>query len=106
MGRLSRRVSRRLQFIMPQAEDFLLRRRNRRVADDQLPPARRWSKETRRNGLLEMESLSDRHRKRNPGLAYQRQQRTLGCEHQIHSWPIANLLADRIFDHFSRTLEE
>ena len=68
-GRIDRRVSRRLQFIMPQAE-ILLRRRNPRVADDQAPPASRGSKETRRSGFFEMKSLSNRHCKENPRLIY------------------------------------
>ena len=49
---------------MPQAE-ILLRRRNPRVADDQPPPASRWSKETRRSGFFEMKSLSNRRCKEN-----------------------------------------
>jgi hypothetical protein len=67
VGGIDRRVSCRLQFIMPQAK-IMLRRRNLYVADSHLPPPRPWSKETRRSGFFEMKSLSNRRCKENPGL--------------------------------------
>jgi hypothetical protein len=67
VGVIDRSVECALHVIRPQAK-ILLRRRNTRIADDQPPPASRWSKETRRSGLFEMKSLSNRRCKENAGL--------------------------------------
>jgi len=88
VGRIDRSVKCWLQIIMLQPE-ILLRRRNLRLADDHPPPRCRQSKETRRSGFFEMNSLSDRRRKENRRLLNSRRRHQRPIRHVTRDEPQA-----------------